>query len=112
MLQRIAFAFQLGLRPQYILADEPTSALDEENREVLLELLRQQKKEAGILFVSHDYRALAEICDQMIVVHAGTSTAYSSFAEMLQNPCGDWTKRFIAQNQPSEKGGFLWKELC
>ena len=45
MLQRISFAFQMGLNPGYILADEPTSALDKKNNDIILDLLQEQKKE-------------------------------------------------------------------
>lgn len=111
MLQRIAFAFQLGLKPKYILADEPTSALDESNSEIILELLLQQKKESGILLVSHDYHALETIADKMIVLHSGKSIYYSSFSEMIHKPQGDWTRQFAAHYKPPQKGDFVWTAL-
>lgn len=62
MLQRIAAAILLGMSPDYILADEPTAALDEENRDLLLLIMREQMKDKGILFVSHDVAALKTLC--------------------------------------------------
>lgn len=111
MLQRIAVALTLGLQPKYILADEPTSALDEENRDMLLDLLSQQKSPTGILLVSHDYRALETITDRMIVLHRGKNSAYPQFADMVQQPRDPWTKQFAAHYKPPEKEGFVWKAL-
>lgn len=49
MLQRVATAILLGMSPDYVLADEPTAALDEENRDLLLLIMREQMKDKGIL---------------------------------------------------------------
>ena len=111
MLQRISFAFQMGLNPEYILADEPTSALDKQNSDIILDLLQEQKKSSGILFVSHDYAALEKICDKMIVISQKKSSSYDSFEELIQIPKIDWTRKFVEHHQSPQKGGFVWKEL-
>jgi ABC-type glutathione transport system ATPase component len=111
MLQRISFAFQMGLSPEYILADEPTSALDKENSDIILNLLKEQKKSSGILFVSHDYVALKKICNKMIVISQGESFYYDSFSKLIQMPQTDWTKKFVEHNKNPQKGGFVWREL-
>ena len=108
MLQRVAFAFQLGLSPEYILADEPTSALDGENSDILLGLLEQQKKTAGILFVSHDYHALERICDQVVILQDGESVLYDSFEEVVHHPQQEWAKQFVDYHRIPEKGDFRW----
>lgn len=48
MLQRVATAILLGMSPDYVLADEPTAALDEENRDLLLLIMREQMKDKGM----------------------------------------------------------------
>jgi ABC-type glutathione transport system ATPase component len=111
MLQRISFAFQMGLNPTYILADEPTSALDNQNRDIILALLQEQKESAGILFVSHDYAALEKICDKIIVISKGESSSYDSFSELTQKPQNNWTEKFVQHHENLKKGGFIWKEL-
>ncbi len=108
MLQRISFAFQLGLKPKYILADEPTSALDEENSNTILALLKQQKETSGILLVSHDYHAFEKIADQIVVLHSGESAHYNNFSELIQTPAQEWTRKFVAYHNRPEKGGFVW----
>lgn len=71
MLQRVAVALVLGLKPQFVLADEPTAALDRDNRDQLLHLLGKLRENTGILLVSHDADALARLCGTVHVIHEG-----------------------------------------
>lgn len=67
--QRVAAARALIGRPELIVADEPTSSLDTDRREIFLELLFRECREAGstLLFVSHD-RGLAKLFDRSVSI--------------------------------------------
>lgn len=110
MLQRIAVAIILGLKPKYILADEPTSALDEENSKILIEILDKERKDAGILLVSHDVNSLKELCDRVIVIENGRIIEENTMINLLTHPQKLWTKTFALANKNSERGCFSWKK--
>lgn len=64
--QRIALARLLVKPCELILADEPTGSLDEENKQIVIKLLKEFKKEGcTIIMVTHDIQ-LAEECDRVI----------------------------------------------
>lgn len=109
MLQRVAFAILLGLKPKYILADEPTSALDENNRDILLTLLKQQKEEAGILLISHNLVALDSLCETVLVLNQGEVIEESTIEKLMKEPKHLWTKQFVKSNYVQNTGGWKWK---
>ncbi|WP_347488110.1 ABC transporter ATP-binding protein [Desulfoscipio sp. XC116] len=110
MLQRIAVALMLALRPKYILADEPTSALDEDNREILTRILKKQKKETGILFISHDVEALSVLCENVFVMEHGKITETGTTEKLLSAPEQKWTSAFAAAHKKMEERSFIWTE--
>lgn len=111
MLQRVTMAIILGTEPAYILADEPTSALDEENRELLLELLRQYGKTAGILFISHDDEAMCQLCESTYVMQDGRIIEAKKTDELFSAPGEAWTRSFVAAAKQHQEGGEAWKQL-
>ncbi|MSP51524.1 MAG: ABC transporter ATP-binding protein [Alphaproteobacteria bacterium] len=74
MRQRIMIAMALLAEPDLLIADEPTTALDVTIERQILVLLRDLRREfAGtILFISHSLGTVAELCDEVIVLYAGT----------------------------------------
>lgn len=108
MLQRIAVAFVFSLKPKYILADEPTSALDEENRDILIKVLKDKKNEIGILFVSHDIKSLSELCENVIVMEDGKIIEKGNMDNLLNHPKTNWTKTFSGIYKNSMERSFLW----
>lgn len=110
MLQRIAVALMLALQPKYILADEPTSGLDEVNREILTQTLKEQKKEMGILFISHDVDALSALCGSVFVMEHGKITEAGTMEKLLKGPQREWTKGFAAAHKKMEERSFIWTE--
>lgn len=110
MLQRIAVAILLGLKPKYILADEPTSALDEENSKILIEILNKQRKNAGILLVSHDINSLKTLCDKVIVMENGKIIEENTMTNLLTYPQKLWTKSFALANKNVDSGCFAWEK--
>lgn len=111
MLQRIAVALLLAMQPRFILADEPTSALDEENRELLLQILKAQRCNSGILLISHDVKALSALCDEVMVMEEGRITEKNSMQQLLKYPQREWTQQFAAACDTTHKEGWQWTEL-
>lgn len=114
MLQRVAMAILLAMKPRYILADEPTSALDIENRDLLLGLLRNQCADAGILFISHDVDALGTLCRTVMVLDEGRVVEQGPIAKLLSEPVHPWTKEFAKSYGNCETTGkedWEWRAL-
>lgn len=111
MLQRVAAAILLGMSPDYILADEPTSELDEENRDLLLLIIKNQMKDKGILFVSHDVVALKALCQSVYVLDNGKIVGHGTMSLLLSNPQTDWMKRFSMLSQKEKRGKWNWEKL-
>lgn len=111
MLQRVAAAILLGMSPDYILADEPTAALDEENRNLLLEVLRTQLQDKGILFVSHDVVGLQTLCNNVYVLEAGEVIEQGSMKQLLDTPQTDWMKEFSSLSRSESQGEWEWEKL-
>ena len=71
--QRLLIAAALACAPRLVIADEPTTALDVTTQHQILLLLRELVAEFGIslLFVTHDFGVVAELCDDLCVIYAG-----------------------------------------
>lgn len=110
MLQRVAMAIILGIRPSYILADEPTSALDSTNRDLLLQLMKDYT-DAGILFVSHDAGAMKALCNTIYVLQDGEIIEMQTTESFFGSPQNSWTKSFVQAANQREKEIGAWKEL-
>lgn len=111
MLQRVAAAILLGMSPNYILADEPTAALDEENRNLLLNVMRTQMKDKGILFVSHDVGALCRLCSNVYILGSGKVIEHGSMEQLLSEPRTDWMKQFSNLSKKESQGEWVWEKL-
>ncbi|MFV0413507.1 MAG: ATP-binding cassette domain-containing protein [Oscillospiraceae bacterium] len=112
MLQRVAMAILLGLKPRYILADEPTSALDENNKQnFLLDQLKQLKKNSAVLFVSHDDDAIKKLCDEVLILQNGKIAEENTTDMIFSSPKIDWTKEFAAASTQQNKGVWIWDKL-
>jgi heme exporter protein A len=72
MMQRLAVARALVHRPQLLLADEPFTGLDRAGIELLSALLAEERARGAILLiVTHDFDAVAEVVDRVVVLHKG-----------------------------------------
>ncbi|MEM7263878.1 MAG: ABC transporter ATP-binding protein, partial [Planctomycetota bacterium] len=74
MRQRVMIAMALALNPALLIADEPTTALDVTIQAQILELmveLKEKRKGASILLITHDLGVVAETCDRGVVMYAG-----------------------------------------
>ncbi|MGL6198482.1 MAG: ATP-binding cassette domain-containing protein [Lachnospiraceae bacterium] len=111
MLQRVAIAISLGLNTEYIFADEPTSALDEYNKKIVIELFKDNYKDAGILFLSHDVEALEALCTDIAVLSCGSIMEKGASEQVLRYPQTQWTKSLMAVKNEKNRKGWTWKKL-
>ena len=98
MQQRVMIAMALAGRPKMLIADEPTTALDVTIQSQVLQLLRQPKQEAGltVLLITHDLGVVAELCDRVAVMYAGTIVETAPVAELFGNPRHPYTQGLLA----------------
>jgi peptide/nickel transport system ATP-binding protein len=95
--QRIAIARALALDPDVLVADEAVSALDVSVQAQVLELLHEIQKRLGIaiLFITHDLRVAAQICDEVVVMQHGRVVEQGPAAEVLTHPKQAYTKALL-----------------
>ncbi len=95
--QRLAIARALMCKPQVLVADEAVSALDVSVQAQILQLFREVQSELGLglLFITHDLRVAAQLCDRVIVMHQGRIVEQGKTAELYANPQQDYTKRLF-----------------
>ena len=96
--QRIGIARALAMQPRIIVADEPVSALDVSVQAQVLRLLAdlRQRLNLSLLFVTHDLRVAAQLCDRVIVMSKGEIAETGRTAEVFANPQHDYTKRLLS----------------
>jgi len=96
--QRLLIAAALACAPQLVIADEPTTALDVTTQHQILLLLRELVAEFGIslLFVTHDFGVVAELCDELCVIYAGQTVEAGSVQSILQAPSHPYTRALLA----------------
>jgi oligopeptide/dipeptide ABC transporter ATP-binding protein len=102
MQQRVAIAAALLGGPRLLIADEPTTALDVTVQAQVLRLLLDIREGtgAGILFVTHDMTAIAEICDRVVVMYAGQVVETGTVDEVVQRPRHPYTRALLASVPP------------
>ncbi len=96
--QRIGIARALALRPEIVIADEAVSALDVSIQAQVLRLLADLKTrlDLALIFITHDLRVAATICDRIAVMRKGEIVGMGPVAQVFGDPRHDYTKRLIA----------------
>ncbi len=84
MKQRLGLAQALIHKPKLIVLDEPVSALDPVGRREVLELLRELKRETTVLFSTHVLHDAEELCDDIIIVTAGSIALQGALSDIRQ----------------------------
>lgn len=103
--QRLLIAAALACRPKLILADEPTTALDVTTQQQILRLLRQVSSEfdVSMLFISHDFGVISELCDTVSVMYAGQTSETGPVRQVIDTPLHPYT-RLLLRCHPDHGG--------
>ena len=93
MKQRVLIAIALACAPSLIIADEPTTALDVTIQAQVLKLIANLKTElnTSMLLITHDLGIVAEACDSVAVMYAGTVVEYGPVQVVYRNICHPYT---------------------
>jgi len=88
MRQRVMIAMMMACEPKLLIADEPTTALDVTIQAQILKLMRDLRDEKGtaILLITHDLGVIAEMCDAVTVMYAGSVVETGSIGDVLSRP--------------------------
>ncbi|MFB7147212.1 ABC transporter ATP-binding protein [Agrobacterium deltaense] len=97
MRQRAMIAMALACKPQLLIADEPTTALDVTTQAEILDLISRLQKAHGmaVLFITHDMGVVAQIADDVLVMHHGVAREYGTVDEIFHNPKDPYTRMLI-----------------
>lgn len=109
MRQRIMIAMALSCEPDILIADEPTTALDVTIQAQILELMQKLQKELGmaILMITHDLGVVAQMCDEVIVMYAGTICEQGTVEEIFYDPRHSYTRGLLRSIPVLDREGRL-----
>lgn len=98
MAQRVMIALALACDPGVLLADEPTTGLDVTLTRDALWLLRKLagEQQRGVLLITHDLAAAAQVCDRVVVLRSGEVVEQGPTDRVLENPAEEYTRRLLA----------------
>ena len=102
--QRVMIAMAIACHPQLLIADEPTTALDVTVQLEILKLLRQLQAETGMgmIFITHDLGVVAEIADDVAVMHNGEILERGTVGEIMSHPQHPYTQGLLACRPPMD----------
>ena len=94
MRQRVMIAMALACEPDILIADEPTTALDVTIQAQILDLMRDLQKQLGmaIIMITHDLGVVAQMCDEVVVMYAGSICEQGTADEIFYNPRHEYIK--------------------
>lgn len=96
--QRIGIARALALNPEILVADEPVSALDVSIQAQILKLLDEirERMNLSMLFITHDLRVAAQVCDRLAVMRYGEIVETGATKEVFEAPQHSYTRDLLA----------------
>lgn len=96
-IQRVVIAIALSRNAKILLLDEPTTALDFENKNNIINIINDLKKQLNvlILFVTHDIDSIKDICNEIVIIKNGKVIESGLTQVVLSSPKEDYTKRLI-----------------
>ena len=103
--QRVLIAMAFSGNPALVVADEPTTALDVVTQAHVMDLIAEQQAKHGtaMLFITHDLRLAAKVCEGIAVMYAGDVVEFGPVADVMRNPMHPYS-RALLDAVPSLKG--------
>ena len=107
MRHRVMIAMALACEPDILIADEPTTALDVTIQAQILELMQSLQEELGmaIIMITHDLGVVAQMCDEVIVMYAGSICEQGTADEIFYNPKHEYTKGLMRSIPTADTAG-------
>ena len=97
MRQRVMIAMALACDPKVLIADEPTTALDVTVQAQIFDLLKdiQQTRGTGIILITHDFGAISEMADRVLVMYAGHKVEEGTLSDIRDTPFHPYTQGLL-----------------
>ena len=97
MMQRVVISIALASHPRVLIADEPTTALDVTIQSQILRLMADLKGQLGtaIIFITHDLAVIAQVCDRVSVMYAGTIAESAPTLPIFREPLHPYTRGLV-----------------
>ncbi|MBN2040870.1 MAG: ABC transporter ATP-binding protein [Spirochaetes bacterium] len=97
MRQRVVGAIAMCCKPSLLIADEPTTALDATIQAQYIALFKdiQAKTDVAIIFITHDFGVIADMCHRVAVMYAGKIVESASTSEIFKKPQHPYTRALI-----------------
>ena len=107
MRQRVMIAMDLACEPDILIADEPTTALDVTIQAQILDLMRELQEKLGmaIIMITHDLGVVAQMCDEVVVMYAGSICEQGTADEIFYNPRHEYTKGLMRSIPTADTAG-------
>ncbi len=98
MRQRVVIAMALVCDPELLICDEPTTALDVTIQAEILALIRELKSalNTSVLFITHDLAVVAQLADDVVVMHRGRVLEVGTVRQILKRPVHPYTQALLA----------------
>ena len=98
MLQRVAIAMAISMKPRLLLADEPTSALDVTIQAQVVKEMIELCKSTGttIVIVTHNMGVASAMADYIAVMQKGVLKEFGTRDQIIENPQNDYTKNLLS----------------
>ena len=97
MRQRVVGSIAMSCRPRLLIADEPTTALDATIQAQYIALFKdiQKQMDIAILFITHDFGVVANLCHRVAVMYAGKIVEKASTSTIFKAPQHPYTVALI-----------------
>jgi peptide/nickel transport system ATP-binding protein len=94
MCQRVLIAMAFASKPRLVVADEPTTALDVTIQARIVQLIREMQARNGtaVVFITHDIKLAAQICDEILVLYAGRPVERGPARTVFASPTHPYTR--------------------
>jgi len=105
MRQRAMIAMALAADPEILIADEPTTALDVTTQAEILDLIKRLQESRGMamLLITHDMGVVAEVADEVAVMHFGRIVEFGSVDDIFHAPKHAYTRRLLSSTVKLEQ---------